>query len=95
MISHNLKTCVEFGNGTVSLTPRLSVEGFGLLGLDVCEPHEIGELLSESDRKDDINECCVILAFKNVASLDVVISDLNRIRQAMVDFENNEIKENE
>lgn len=93
MIRHSLRTLVEFGNGTVALTPRLSVEGIGLLGMDVCEPHEIGALLRESERKDDINECAVILAFKNVKSLDVVINDLNRIREAMVAFEAEENKE--
>lgn len=93
MIRHSLRTLVEFGNGTVALSPRLSVEGIGLLGLDVCEPHEIGELLRESDRKDDINDCAVILAFKNVESLDVVIEDLNRIRKAMMAFENEETNE--
>lgn len=90
MIRHSLRTLVEFGNGTVALSPRLSVEGYGLLGLDMCEPHEIGQYLREEDEAVDINECPVLLAFKNVESLDVLIEDLNIIRKYMVTFENEE-----
>jgi hypothetical protein len=92
MIRHSLSTLVEFGNGTVALSPRLSVEGYGLLGLDMCEPHEIGQYLEEEEEGEavDINECPILLAFKNVESLDVLIEDLNIIRKHMVTFENKE-----
>ena len=92
MIRYNNRAVVEFGNGTVLLVPRLTVEGIGLLGLDMCEPHEIGNFV-EFNEPYDINTCPIVLAFHKIESLDVVIEDLKRIRDGMVAFENGEFKE--
>lgn len=92
MIRMNTRALVEFGNGTVILSPRLSAEGYGLLGMDICKPHEIGQIV-KSDKEPDINEYPVILAFKNIESLDVLIEDLNIIRKYMGMYNNGEFEE--
>lgn len=81
---------VNFGHGTIEVAEGIS-EGTYALMLGNGGSGVVGEDL-QGDRHMTKHETLAVLKFHSLASIDVVLSRLNRLRQRMINHEPVEIK---
>lgn len=88
MIQFNTKLYLESGNGTLESVHCIMEDGSGMMFINSTdEPHENGVPLPL--REDfDPNESEIAWRFKNIASLNVVINNLIRLRDDMEAYKN-------
>jgi hypothetical protein len=93
MIQFNTNVYIESGNGTVESVHAIADDGTGILFMNQTdEPYKIGEQRPLS--KDfDPNESAITWRFKNIASLNVVIENLIRLREDMEAYARGELDE--
>lgn len=92
MIKCDPRVYIESGNGSVESVHALTEEGYGVLFMNEVEPVEVGTI--RPMREDfDPEKSTVTWVFKNIASLDVAIKNLNRLRSDMEAFENGDFEE--
>lgn len=81
---HENVILMEFGHGSIAVTTAKEIitgpENLLLFGTQ--EPQPIGT--GEGEPCDDMDNIVVAMTFKNVASIDVVIRQLNKIREQLI-----------
>ena len=81
---------VNFGHGSIEVAEGISEDAYALI-LGDGGSGIVGEDL-QGDRHMTKHETLAVLKFHSLASIDVVLSRLNRLRQRMVNHEPVEIK---
>ena len=86
MIRHSHQTVLEFGNGTLILSPCISEDGRGALCINNNDedPRPIGDARPSEEGWDPLTSD-IICIFNNLAGLDQLIKNLNDVRKFMYD----------
>lgn len=77
------ETIVQLGYGTVRIRQAGTKQKDAFLGFKTQEPEKIGSYITHNLKEEpsSLGEPEVVLAFKNVESLDVVIEELQFLKQ--------------